>query len=466
MGKPTMLQRAATLLFVGVTVALLSGCSSSQERAQSYYQHGVELLANGETDKAVLEFRNALKLEKNFVPALYSLADVEQQRGNFDQAVRLLTNVTELDTSHVKARIGLATIYLAGGDLEDAQKYTDQAYELAPKDPGVLALKAAVALKLDNRGDAVKLADQALEIDPQNIDALIVLASERLLAGDPKGALPFLDKGEKADERNIGVQLFKAKVLSALGDKAGVEGVFSKLVGLYPDNVSFRDALARWYLAAGQPDKGEQVLTDFAAARPDDTSAALAVISFIKQTKGDAAAEAELKSRIAKGGDVSALQLALADLLVGEKKSDDAIALLRQLADKSKNTDQRSAARLRLAQLMLANKDLAGASQQADAVLADDSKNVDALTVRAGVKIAKGDTTAAVQDLLAALSQQPDSWRVLAILADAYDREGSVELAEEQYAKAVRQQSMIRLSVSRMRSSSCATARPTRPSAS
>ena len=39
-----------------LAVAGLSGCTSPEQRAQNYYDHGKQLLAAGELDKAALEF--------------------------------------------------------------------------------------------------------------------------------------------------------------------------------------------------------------------------------------------------------------------------------------------------------------------------------------------------------------------------------------------------------------------------
>ena len=49
--------------------ALLTACSSKQERAQAHYERGLELLHDGEVAKAGLEFRNALSLKLNTSPS-------------------------------------------------------------------------------------------------------------------------------------------------------------------------------------------------------------------------------------------------------------------------------------------------------------------------------------------------------------------------------------------------------------
>ncbi len=60
----------------------LSACSSSEERAKSYYEHGVQLLAAHDNQRAAIEFRNAVKYNKDLLPAWRGLAEIEEQAHN------------------------------------------------------------------------------------------------------------------------------------------------------------------------------------------------------------------------------------------------------------------------------------------------------------------------------------------------------------------------------------------------
>ena len=420
-----------------IFVFLLIGCNTADERAQSYYESGVELLAKGDPVKASLEFRNALKLKQDFVPALYSLGDAEQRQGHFDSAAQLYYNVTQLATDNVDARVGLANILLLAGKLDDAKKYADQAYALTATDPRVLAIKAAVSLRLDNRGDAVRFANAALKADANNVDALMVLASERLLASDPKGALAFLDKAPKEREDDLGLQVFRMKVLGSLGDKDGIEQVFKRLAERHPNEASIHDGLAQWYLANGRPADAERVMREYASGNPDDKQAALRLVAFLRKQKGDDAARQELQSLIEKGGDVFSYRLALGELAFAGQDYQEGVKQMRALIADTTDTDNRSKARIQLARAMAANKDMKEAEELVSSVLEEDPKNADALAVRASIHLLDGRVNDAIDDLRTALNEAPQSAPLLMLLAQAYDQNGTTELAEEQYAKAV-----------------------------
>ena len=55
--------------FVILAALFIADCSSREQRAQSYYDSGMKLLAAQDNQKAAIEFRNAVKLKGDFLPA-------------------------------------------------------------------------------------------------------------------------------------------------------------------------------------------------------------------------------------------------------------------------------------------------------------------------------------------------------------------------------------------------------------
>ena len=71
-------------------------------------------------------------------------------------------------------------------------------------------------------------------------------------------------------------------------------------------------------------------------------------------------------------------------------------------------------------------------------ILRKDSRNANALKVRASVRIVRGQLDLAITDLQQALNDQPRSPELILLLALAYERSGSMALADKHYADAVR----------------------------
>ena len=80
----------ATILLLSLLCLLTSGCDSADQRAQSHYEAGLDLVAKGELTKASLEFKNALKLKGDFVEALFPLGEVEERQGDLQSAGHIL----------------------------------------------------------------------------------------------------------------------------------------------------------------------------------------------------------------------------------------------------------------------------------------------------------------------------------------------------------------------------------------
>ena len=162
------------------------------------------------------------------------------------------------------------------------------------------------------------------------------------------------------------------------------------------------------------------------------------LVDFLLKIKGARAAEAELAARIGRGGDVFEFQLALARLSFADGKHADAVDQLTRLIDEANDSLNGNAAKVELARMRASRNDVAGAEELVKEVLSGDPKNVEALTVRAAIHMVGGKATEAIDDLRIALNEAPESSRVLLLLASAYDRHGDVDLATDQFAKAVR----------------------------
>lgn len=433
--------RPAAIALLALAMLPLAGCSSAEDRARSHFERGQELVNQGDAVRASLEFRNALQLRATYPDALLALAKVQEQQGAYADAARSFMTVAEQAPTNVEARIKLSYILVAAGQLDEADKYIKEAAALAATDPAVLVAQATMAIKRGNRAEGVKLAETAFAADPQSVDALMVLASERLLDEDPAGARGYLDKAPADSDSNLGLQIMKLAALEALDDQPAVEALFVKLNAQFPDNATFRDGLVRWYLAKERNDDAERVIRQHAAAEPSDDQAQLTLAAFLASFHGNDKAVADLETAIAErtrvSGDTYALRVALAQLKLQSGQATAAVDLMQAVVDETTDAKKRDQARVQLARMFTMQSRNDEAEAMMDTVLTEDARNVEALSVRASLRLLKGNTTDAIADLLQALNEAPDNATLHGLLAEAYERDGSVVLAEEQYSKAL-----------------------------
>lgn len=417
---------------------LIAACSSVEERVLKHYESGLELLKDGEPTKASLEFRNALKLNNDFAPALHELAKVEFGRGEYVKAAGFFRKVTEIDEMHLDSRIELSKILLSANQVKEAEKYADQAYALNALDPRVLVGKAAIFLRQQKLPEAVEFAERALKDEANNSDALIVLAAERMASKDPRGALQFLDRGSEEDNGFISLQLFKLAALEALSETDEIERTFRTIIEREPKNTQLRYSFARWYVSKGRKEEAEAIIRAYADENPSAKDARLNLVRFVRAERGTKAALEELKAVIdAQKADAFEYELAYAELLFVDNRRKDAIEFVKAMIVKEPVAENKLRARLYLAEKYYRLSRMADARVLVDIVLQDDPKNTLALEVDAGLLIAENRDVEAIERLIEARELQPESTSILRLLATAYERTGKIELAEESLVKAV-----------------------------
>ena len=99
--------------YIGALCAIalqLAGCGDAENRAQSYYQHGKELLEQHDDQKAAIEFKNALKLKGDLLPAWRGLAQAEEASGHLDRLIPVLQTIIQLDPQDLPTKLKLARL--------------------------------------------------------------------------------------------------------------------------------------------------------------------------------------------------------------------------------------------------------------------------------------------------------------------------------------------------------------------
>src|ERR1700733_408136 len=387
--------RAATvhLALVALVALLLAGCGSPEVRAQRYYDSGMKLLAAHEDAKAAVEFRNALRLKKDLLPAWRGLAQTVEDTHHWEGLAPLLRTILDLDPKDQATRIKLARLLLAGGAAEQSLKLVNESTEPDTNDAGLLALKAIISYKLKDNDTALRDAQAALKLEPGNVDALTVLAADRFANNDPNGALQFLSTNPQTQDNDLGTQLFKLKIYSQLKDYAQVEALLKGLAERYPQNVGFEKQLVNLYMSQHRPDDAEKELRAVVAADPKNTQSGLELIRFLFLIRGPAAARQELVAHINAGGNVFAYQLTLAEFDFDQGKVDDSFKLLQDLSN-SASAKESVTAKMMLAELNVRQKNTDAAEKIVDDVLTNDQRNIDALRLRASIRLDSGQADA------------------------------------------------------------------------
>ena len=430
-----------TLVFLGFfafAVFELLERSSPEDRAQRYYEHSLKLVEQHDYSKAIIELRNALNLKNDMLPAWRNLAQTLEATQHWDGVISSLQSIVSLDPSDLEARIKLAKLLVLGGRVYQALELTNTGNEADSRNTKILGLKAAILYKLNDKFEAVRQAQKALGIDPSNADALSVLATDRMASDDLKGALAILDSDVALNVTDLGIQLLKLKIYEQLGNRSSSNFLLLRLTKFNPKEIAFQKLLIKFYIDQHRNEDAENEIRAMIEANPNNSEAELNLVGFLYATKGPAAAKQELVARINAGGEVFPYQIALADFDFNQGNFADAEKLIQNVMSHAGSAEQALAAQATLAEMYFKNNKVDAAESLVSEILRKDSRNPSGLKLRASIRIARGQLETAITDLQQALSDQPQSADLMLLLGVAYERSGSMRLAEKQYSDAVR----------------------------
>ena len=440
--------RFLVLPLVLATALTLSACKSAKEKAEDYYQSGLTLLAAGDEDRAMVEFRNVFKYDGFHQAARKTYADVLMKEGKVEEAYSQYLRLIEQYPDTADVRQILAEIAIRNGNWDEAERHGREAIRLAPDQPGVQAIQLALAYRTavvaNDDAARTKIAEAAkallARLPTNNVARRILI--DRLISGPtPADALPVLDDGLKQEPSALEYHMLKFQLLAKANDAKGTGDELKSMVQLFPANAEVKGALISWYMMQKDYDGAEAFLRQLAGADDGPADAHVALIQFLQTARGPDAAKAELeKLMAANAGNPANAQLygaMRASLDFQDGKTAEAVAAMDAIVKAAAPSDQTRRIKTTLAHMLDATGNRVGARALIEAVLADDPANVDALKQRAIWLIADDKAGDAIVALRAALGQSPRDPQILTLMAAAYERDGSLDLAGQQLARAV-----------------------------
>lgn len=429
-------RRALAALACLVLAFGLSACDTAEERAERHYERALALVAEGEIERAGVEFRNVFRLNGGHVRARLDYARLMRDRGDTREAIAHYLRLVEQDRHHAEGHRELVALALEIQDVALAEEYADRAHALDPDHPLGRALKAAMDLR---RGEVEAAREAALAVreeDPSILHAHLVLIAERMRANDAATALAHADRALAALPGEQAVHVARLGVLEMMEDMAAIGAALERMTALFPEDRASRRALVAWHLRMDDPEAAEAVLRDL-AGREEGNDGHFAVVQFLYEIRGRAAAQAELDRLAAAADDPAPFLKAKAELDFAEGEREAAIAALESLAAAAPEGDSGRDLKATLGAMLYETGRREEAAALAEAVLAEDRGHVGALKLRARHHLDSDRSEAAIADLRAALAQSPDDPALLTLMAAAHEREGARELAGERLARAV-----------------------------
>jgi tetratricopeptide (TPR) repeat protein len=404
-------------------------------------------LAEGDTDRALIELRNVFELNGFHKEARLLYADTVLARGEVAEAYGQYLRLIEQYPDTPEVRLKLANLAITRGDWAEAERHGREAARLAPDMDGVPAVRIALDYRkavMDNNEAAVQdVIDEArtlLAAEPDNQLARRMVI-DRMLSGDtPADALPEIDRAIEAEPDAFEFYGMKLRLLAQAKDVEGVGALLQTMFDRFPDNEEVRGALVGWYLSQGDTDGAETILRRLAGEPTASPDGHLAVVQLLQAARGADAARAELEQLVTANtgtpnADLYRALIAALDFEAGNR--DAALAEMEAVIAGAEPSDQTRRIEVMHARMLESSDNRVGARARIEEVLAEDSTMVEALKMRAAWLISEDRPGDAIIDLRTALDQAPRDPEILTLMAQAHERDGATDLAGERLALAV-----------------------------
>ena len=90
-------------------------------KAEHHYYAALDLVAEGEQERALAEYQKSLDADPSFTEAMHGMARALQDLNRLDEAIAVANRITTLDPDDVLAHTSLSVLYQKKGMIPEAE---------------------------------------------------------------------------------------------------------------------------------------------------------------------------------------------------------------------------------------------------------------------------------------------------------------------------------------------------------
>ena len=430
-------------------VLTLAACDTAEERAEEHYQSALALLAEGDLERATVEFRNVFELNGLHVEARRTFAQALRDAGDTTQAYSQFLRLAEQRPNDVAARLALSEMSIEAQGWEQLKLHGDQLLKLVPvemragEEGDKIAVVAAVlayatALEDDDASARRAAADDAralLANDPSNLALYRVLTDNALRNGNSEDARALLKQALEVEPNNRDLHNTKLNLLVQAADAPSIRAQIEEMISRYPDDTTLVRTLLRFLISQGNNEAAEAFLRDRLAQTTSEEEAGSlrnALVQFLMVNEGSEAALAEVEAQLENTQGDLTLQMMQATIRFSQGEREAAIAQMSELIEAGEGPASRlNDAKVVLAGMLVDESNPVGARRLIGEVLESDPTHGAALRLEAGWLIEDDRADEAIALLRRALDEAPEDAAAMTLMARAHSRNGNHELARD-----------------------------------
>jgi cellulose synthase operon protein C len=248
----SLLVKVVAALGLALVVGAGTACTQSPEvRKQRAVERAEAYLKEGKANEAIIELRNALQVDQDYVPALHALGRAYAAKGWWGDTIRELGRAEKAAPNSLAIAQDLGRAIVEAGAFVDADAQATKILAKHPQDPVALHIRAAAWLGQGKPREALELLDGLLkggqsipgETAPRRAQALLQLGK----AAEAEEALRTAVKENPKDVRSL---LGLAGFHLSRREFAEAEKLYTQAKAIQPANPEVPMGLAA--VAAGQ----------------------------------------------------------------------------------------------------------------------------------------------------------------------------------------------------------------------
>ena len=448
-----MLKHFLVIVSFVATACFVAACDSSEDRAQKHFEKGIELLEEGDVDRALVELRNVFQLNGQHREARLTYARVVAERGNLAEAYSQYLRLVEQYPDDLEGRTALAHMAAQSSNWEEAERHLDVAEPLNPTDPVLRSVRIGVTYRQALRSqdaraqaDAATAARALLDEDLTLPIAQMVAVESLVRTQDWDGGLALVDQLLEVSQ-SFNLHRLRVSILDQLGDRDGVTDHLRLMVDLFPDAGLHRSLVDRLIedgrLADAEAYLRERIETtdqnaDDAATQQDAAQPRLELLSFLSRQKGAQAAIDEVDRMLEENPREALILRSLrANLEFDRGNRDLALESMAEITKDAPDSRESDTIKVLYARMLQQMGNQVGARAQVEEVLEHDPGQTGAVKLKSGWLVEDDRPGDALVELRAALDNAPRDPEILTLMAQAHQRAGDHTLMAEMLAMAV-----------------------------
>lgn len=238
-----------------------------------YNNEAVMLQMDGKLEQAERAFIQALVADPQNATAHNNLGFLLTRQRRFEEALKHLDQALIINPESDTAHLNKGNVHLAMGDLRPAYEHYSKSLEINNENPLAWEMYARFFMAANQPGEASRAWAQAVQLKPDDLNYRLELAVCLITSGRYEDARPVLEELVQYDAQNVRVWTQLGIVYLMRKDYGTAAGLFTRALGLAPEDESARYHLGLTCLATGEREKAEQEFHRIVQLHPENIKA-------------------------------------------------------------------------------------------------------------------------------------------------------------------------------------------------